>query len=370
MAIAAKGLRVAIDATPAMKGERSGVAHYVQHLVQAIGDVALPADRFVLCYRLSRWGRREHRLALPERGRFTQRWVQGGLHPFGQRIAHGPDGRLFEMGSAGRVVTLHDVFALEDGAEGSPEWRAKMAERYQAVAERADLVLCVSAWTRNRFLNHFPEVDVKRVRVVPPGVSPAFTPEAGKHLPAVRQAFGIDGPYALFLGALNRRKNPGVLLDAWALLPEEVGGLVFAGADGGLYEPLRAHADELGIGARVGFIGHVDDAQVPALLAGATCLVVPSRMEGFGLPALEALACGTPVVHSGRGGLREAAGMQGIEIDPEDPEAIAAAVLRTIDDMRARDRMVEGGLAYAARFDWQATARLTLQAYREVALQR
>ena len=365
MAEAGNGLRVAIDATPAMKAEPSGVASYVRHLVQAMPQVALPDDRFVLGYRLSRWGRRAHRIPLPG-PQFAQHWMQGGFHPLGQRVAHGPDGRLFEMGSAGRVVTLHDVFALEEGAEGTEDWRRKMAERYKEVAARADLVLCVSAWTRNRFLNHHPEVDVKRVRVVPPGVSPAFSPEAGKDVPTVRKTFDIEGPYALFLGALNRRKNPGVLLDAWTRLPEEAGGLVLAGPDGGLFQPLLEHAQELGLGGRVQLIGHVDGAYVPALVAGATCLVLPSRMEGFGLPALEALACGTPVVHSGRGGLREAAGMQGIEVDPDDPEAIAAAVLQTIDDMAARDRMVEGGLEYARRFPWEATARLTLQAYREV----
>ena len=135
----------------------------------------------------------------------------------------------------------------------------------------------------------------------------------------MRRAFDIEGPYALFLGVLNRRKNPGVLLDAWARLPEEAGGLVLAGADGGLSSRCSSTRGSCGLGGRVHFIGHVDDAYVPALIAGATCLVVPSRMEGFGLPALEALACGTPVVHSGRGGLREAAGMQGIEVDPEDP---------------------------------------------------
>ncbi len=349
-----------------MKPERSGVAHYVQNLVRALAEVAAPGDRFVLCDRLSRWGRRAYRLEPPDE-RFPQRWFQGVLHPRGLRVAHGPDGRLLEMGGAARVVTLHDVFALEDDGEGTPEWRGKMADRYQAVADRADLVLCVSAWTRNRFLGHHPDTDVRRVRVIPHGVSSSFSPDAGRDLPAVRHALGIEGSYVLFLGALNRRKNPGVLLDAWALLPDEAPGLVLAGADGGLLAPLRERAEALGLTSRVHFTGHVDGACVPPLLAGATCLVVPSRMEGFGLPALEALACGTPVVHSGRGGLREAAGRQSLEIHPEDPEAVAAAVLRTIDDPDTRARMVEGGLAYAARFDWKVTARLTLEAYREVA---
>ena len=158
MAKAAKGLRVAIDTTPAMKTQRSGVAHYVQHLVHAMADVALSDDRFVLCYRLSRWGRREHRLPLPERGRFKQRWMQGGLHPIGPARRARARRPAVRVRGRGRVVTIHDVFALEDGAEGTAEWRARMAERYQVVADRADLILCVSAWTRNRFLNHFPEV--------------------------------------------------------------------------------------------------------------------------------------------------------------------------------------------------------------------
>lgn len=369
MGAAGNGIRVALDATPAMKAEPTGVAHYVRHLVQALATAAGPDDRFVLCHRLSRWRRRAWRLEPPD-ARFSRRWVHGAFGPRDADVAHGPDGRLLPLRRAARVVTIHDVFALEAEGDGRPAWREKMRARYRETAQRADLVLCVSAWTRSRFLAHFPDADATRLRVVPPGVDGRFRPEATEDLPALRASLGLDGPYALFVGALVPRKNPGVLLDAWTRLPAGAPALVLAGPDGGLLASLRAHAERLGIASRVRFAGHLDDAFVPALTAGATCLVLPSRMEGFGLPALEALACGTPVVHSARGGLREATGGHAIEVDPDDPEAVAAGVRRVLDDEATRARLRAEGLAYAAGFGWDRTARATLQAYRDATAAR
>jgi len=365
LAAEGKGTVVAIDATPAMKAERTGVAHYVRHLVEALASAAGPNDRFLLCHRLSRWRRRAFRLAPPD-ARFERRWMQGPLRPRDADVAHGPDGRLLELGGVPRVVTVHDLFAIEDEGDGRPAWREKMRARYRTVAERAGLVLCVSTWTRNRFLAHFPETDPARLRVVPPGVDGRFSPEAAEDLPPIRARLGLDGPYALFVGALVPRKNPGVLLDAWARLPADAPALVLVGPDGGLLAPLREHAERLGLPSRVRFTGHLDDALLPALTAGAICLVLPSRMEGFGLPALEALACGTPVVHSGRGALREATGSHALEVDGEDPESVAAGVLRVLDEDATRERLRTEGLTYAAGFGWDRTAELTLRAYRDV----
>ncbi|MFV1959456.1 MAG: glycosyltransferase family 4 protein, partial [Planctomycetota bacterium] len=264
-------------------------------------------------------------------------------------------------------VTVHDVFALEEGAEGSEAWRAKMRRRYREVAERADLVLCVSAWTRERLLAHHPGLDPQRVLVVPPGVEARFRPEAASQAPAPLPPLALDGPYVLFLGALVARKRPGVLIEAWRLLGPDPPTLVLAGPDAGRGTLLRARAREAGVAECVRFVGHLASEAVAPLLAAAEALVLPSRFEGFGLPALEALACGTPVVHSGRGGLAEATGGVGVEVDPDEPASIAAGIRRVLEDTALRERLRARGLDHAAGHDWDTTARATRRAWARVA---
>jgi len=190
--------------------------------------------------------------------------------------------------------------------------------------------------------------------VTPNGVDPAFTPEGPSP----------DGtPYALVVGTLQPRKNPDAAIEALALLDDSDLRLVFAGPDKGGRAHAERTAERAGLGARVEFKGHVPQEELAALYRGAACLVFPSRYEGFGLPALEAMASGTPVVATSAGALPEVTGGAAILVPERSPAALAGGIERALAD---RERLVAAGLARAAEFTWADTARRTLEVYRSL----
>ncbi len=180
--------------------------------------------------------------------------------------------------------------------------------------------------------------------------------------------YGLPPRYVLAVGTLEPRKNLTTLLAAFARLRRngEVDAdlrLVLAGARGWLEEPIFATVRSLGLEDAVRFTGFVDDDDLPAVYSGAALFVFPSLHEGFGLPLLEAMACGVPVVTSNVSSMPEVAGDAATLVDPRDGEGLAAAIGRLLRDEALRDRLREAGIARARQFSWEATARRTLDAY-------
>ena len=201
---------------------------------------------------------------------------------------------------------------------------------------------------------------------IPNGVSADFRPVEGakEH---VRQRFGIDRPYVLCVGALQPRKNVPLAIEAYARLMGRGTDceLVIAGGDrGGRLDVLDAIL-RTRLTGRVHLVGHVEDDELPALYSAARALVFPSLYEGFGLPALEAMACGTPVIASNTTGLAEAVGDAGLTVDPRSAEELAEALGRVLDDDALRERLVAAGLARAAEFTWARGRARTADVYRE-----
>jgi glycosyltransferase involved in cell wall biosynthesis len=164
------------------------------------------------------------------------------------------------------------------------------------------------------------------------------------------------------VGTLQPRKNLGLLVEAWAVLRERMESppkLLLAGKRGWLYEPLVRSVEERGLGDLVKFADYVERADLPALYSGALALTFPSLYEGFGLPALEAMSCGTPVVASNASSIPEVVGDAGLLLDPRDVGAWAGAVERLSHDDTAQRDMSRKGLARAARFTWERCARET-----------
>jgi glycosyltransferase involved in cell wall biosynthesis len=218
-------------------------------------------------------------------------------------------------------------------------------------ARHATRVLTLSEVTK-RDLVELYGVPEERIVVTPPGVDPLFS--HGGPSP--------DGePYALFVGSLQPRKDPVAAIEALALIGDGAPRLLLVGPDKGGRAEAEHAAERTGVDGRVEFRGHVPRDELAALYRGAACLVFPSRYEGFGLPVLEAMASGTPVVATTAGALPEAAGDAAILVEGRNPVELAGGIERAIAD---RERLVAAGLERAARFTWAETARRTLAVYR------
>ena len=254
------------------------------------------------------------------------------------------------------AVTVHDMIPWAFGG-----WRMS-GERLRHLAakrllSKAELIFAVSNSTRDDLVR-IAGADESRIRVVYEGVSPEFKPQPDAAA-RVQQRWGLKGPYLLFVGALDVRKDPRGLMQAWravtaAGVPAQ---LVLAGDPGP-----QAPAD-MGGALR---LGHVSTAELVDLLSAAACLLFSSLYEGFGLPALEAMACGCPVVAYRNSSLPEVVGEAGILVPNLDAAALGRAAAQLMSDPDGRDRLVKEGLQAAARFTWERTARSTIDGYRSL----
>jgi glycosyltransferase involved in cell wall biosynthesis len=189
-----------------------------------------------------------------------------------------------------------------------------------------------------------------------------------RELQRVRDVYGIVGDYILAVGSIQPRKNLARLVEAFAGLrrkrsQDKLPRLVIVGKQAWLYEETLRAVEASGVRADVTFTGYAPETDLPALYSGALCFVYPSYFEGFGLPPLEAMRCGAPVVAGDRTSLPEVVGDAGLLVNPFDVEEISAALARLIDDQQLRATLSARGLARAAQFDWRETARLTLEVY-------
>lgn len=253
------------------------------------------------------------------------------------------------------VLTLHDLLPLElPGQFGDRSQRLGfLASQYLALG-RARRILAVSGATRDA-VRRFARPALRRTEVIHEGVEARFSPG-----PA-----GPGGGYVLYVGGREARKNIAVLLDAFARAGSSA-QLCLTGTAATLQPADAAALAALppAIRARVGFLGVVPEARMPDLYRGARVLLFPSRGEGFGFPPLEAMACGTPVITTRAGSIPEIAGDAAVYVDPQDPDAIAAALRSVLDDAGLRARLIAGGLARAAVLTWPRCVAATAAAYR------
>src|SRR5438034_3068243 len=265
-------------------------------------------------------------------------------------VYHAIDLRLPGRSPCAVVVTLHDLIPWAFG--GSRMWGERL--RYwlgRRLLRRADLVLAVSQSTADDAVR-FGGVDKKRLRVVPEAVDDVFKPSDGASN-RVADRFGVKSGYLLFVGALDARKDPASLLRAWSVAREARPGLqlVIAGEPGSQAPPVM-------LGAHV--LGHLSGPELADVYTAAGCLVFPSRYEGFGLPCLEALACGCPVAAYRNSSLPEVVDEVGMLVEDGDGNALGAAAA---DMIGQRERWSRAGLRHARNFSWDKAARETIAVY-------
>ena len=272
------------------------------------------------------------------------------------------------------VITVHDLIPMtHPGYRGSALVRAYT--RLVAAASRTATLILTDSEASRRDVLRLLRVPTERVRTVYLAADPAFFPPGPEAVQAVRDKYGLARPYVLYLGGFDRRKNVVGLIRAFSLLPRGIrdrhhlviaGRLPPRGSD--FFPDPRSAAREAGMAGGVIFLDWVPEEEKPALYGGAACFAFPSFYEGFGLPPLEAMACGAPVVASKAGSLPEIVGDGGLLVDPWDEDALAGAMARLLEDVDEREALSWKALERARRFTWERTALETLAAYREAGL--
>ena len=270
------------------------------------------------------------------------------------------------------VVSVHDL-----SFEHLPQtftWRSRKQLRLtvRRSARAAAQVIALSEYGRRDIIEKY-RLDPATVTAIPLAASDRFGPVRNEEeLQRVRQTYGIDSDYVLSVGAIQPRKNLIRLVTAYSRLRRgnpkgKLPKLVLVGKCAWLYDETLRVIKELELSDSVIVTGYVPEGDLPALYSGAVCFVYPSYFEGFGLPPLEAMRCGAPVIAGDRTSLPEVVGAAGLLVDPFDIDALAAAIEKVINDSNLRAELSLKGLERAKLFDWRETARQTLQIYHKAA---
>ncbi|MCG8350756.1 MAG: glycosyltransferase family 4 protein [Chloroflexales bacterium] len=283
-------------------------------------------------------------------------------------IIHDPNGIAPFLGASGgvrRVITIHDTFAYTTPETHNwlDNWRFRW--HLPAAARRADAVITVSEQSRGDLLRYL-RLSEQRVHVIGEGVDPRFRPLSEPvQREQVLQKYGVRPPYLLYVGGINPRKNIVRLLEAFARLRPSYPALtlVIGGKRQWRTAEIAAAVKRDDIASELHFTGYVADADLPALYSGAEAFVFPSLHEGFGLPPLEAMACGTPVITSNVSALPEVVGAAALTVDPCDVGALTTAMVRVLDDQALRMTLIRRGIDRAAKFTWRQAALQTLELY-------
>ena len=272
------------------------------------------------------------------------------------------------------VATIHDLSFEHLPQTFKRRSRAQLRLTVRRTARMAEAVIVPSEYSRRDLIETY-QLSPESVCVTPLSAAPHFAPVTDKdERRRVKELYGIRGEYILAVGHIQPRKNLVRLVEACADLrrrrPQaKLPQLVLVGKRGWLYretlEAAQRHA-----GDPVHFAGYVRDEDLPALYTDALCFVYPSYFEGFGLPPLEAMACGTPVIAGNRTSLPEVVGDAGLLVDPFEKDALRSSIERLIDDAELRRDLRARGLERARRFNWRETARLTLEVYEQAVARR
>ncbi len=362
-------MRIGIDASRATRPQRTGTEGYSLRLIQALlaldqrNDYTLYFNQAPASGLLDQGPRCRHRV-MP----FPRLWTH--LRLSAELALHPPDLLLVPahvlplLHPRRSVVTVHDLGYLREPQAHRPLDRLylDLSNRYHVRA--ATRLLAISQATKDDLVSRYG-VRPERVSVTYLAAGDDMRPvEDAAKVAAAKSRCGIAGDYLLYVGTLQPRKNLPRLVQAFAPVAAQQPALqlVLAGKKGWMYGEIFAQVRRLGLESRVVFTGYVAADDLPVLYSGALAFVFPSLYEGFGMPVLEAMACGAPVVASNTSSLPEVAGDAALLVDPMDLAALSAALSRIAGDPALRSDLRARGLVQAARFSWERCARETLAA--------
>jgi len=377
-------MRIGIDYTAAVQ-QGGGIGRYTRNLIRALAELDRE-NRYTL-FVAGGYGEGDGLGMWPENFRvrsvpISDRWVSilwqrlrlpvpvqlvtGPLDLF-----HSPDFVLPPTGRTPAILTVHDLSFLRVPQFFVPGFREYLEKAVSRAVKRARHILADSESTRHDLVELLG-VEAERVSVLYPGVESRFQPvQDVDDLNRVVARYDLPERFVLGLSTLQPRKNFDGLIKAFGQLLAEHGDgpevadlhLVIGGGKGWMYDDVLAMVEGAGLSGRVRFPGFVDDADLPALYTLATAFAFPSWYEGFGIPVLEAMACGTPVVTADNSSLPEAAGDAALLVDAADTDALAGSLFRLLADEALRARLLPVGQAQAKRFTWESSAQQLLDLY-------
>ncbi len=386
-------MKIAIDISPLASQKRAGIENYILNLCRNLPLVDKENTYVLLASSYRHY--QSLRLAIEEMGTMNHRnmstkilrmprtvlqllwkyahapsaeWLGRPMDVF-----HGGDWGIPPLKRAKLVVTLFDLTPIKF-KEYHPGKRIRhYINDLPQVLQQANKIITASQSSKEDILEYFSAtIPEDKIRVIPLAANEQYRRINDRVLiNRVKDFYGIDRRYILFVGTLEPRKNVTSLIEAYSILPDHLRQdhlLVICGKRGWYYEKVFKTVEELGLKGKVIITGYVTDKDVPLLMNGAEVFVYPSFYEGFGLPPLEAMACGTPVISSNVSSILEVVGDAGVLVNPRNVEELTNAIQEVLDNDQLRAQLSEKGLKRAGEFSWQETTRKTVGIYNEILL--
>jgi glycosyltransferase involved in cell wall biosynthesis len=369
-------MRIALDAIP-LATAKTGVGHYTDALAGGLAR-AYPHHQYDLLspfeFDFDYNGDRPKNLnkqIIPLRSIYRKWWLVGLpalLRSYRVDLFHGTNYCVPVFAPCPTVVTIHDLslFTQSHTHLAAAVKRGKL--RMPIMARRARLIIAPSEWTRREIVEQL-RVSTEKIRVIYEAAREGMTPLPPHLCHNALDKYRIRRPYLLYVGTIEPRKNLLTLIRAYDELLRTTTRrpqLALCGGRGWLCDEVFKLVEDLKLQDQVRFTGYVDDADLPALYSAAEAFLYPSFYEGFGLPPLEAMACGTPVITSDVTSLPEVVGKAGLTHAPNDARALTEAIVKLLVDETAREHFKREGLKQAAKFSWERAARETQSIYNEV----
>ena len=374
-------MRIGLDGFPLLT-PLTGVGHYTLELARALALLA-PSDQFELVapgpfpssiienIRLNCPDNLRAVNAEPSSIRRRRWWALGlplYLRKASLDLFHGTNYEVPLWSKRRSVLTIHDLSILLHADTHRADLARRARRRLPVMARSASMIITATESVRREICEHL-HVKADRVAFTPFAPRSGFQAMPAKQARQTKERLGIEDEFVLFVGTVEPRKNLLTLMRAFDQILRQTSRrpqLVVVGADGWLTNELFDFIKESSISDRLRLTGYLDDDDLRALYSSCTVFVYPSVYEGFGLPPLEAMACGAPVIASNIATFQETLGSAAELVEPNDVEALARSMVEILDDEDRRRTLSRRGLEQAAKYSWERTARLTLEVYRQV----
>lgn len=358
--------------------QMGGISQYILYLLPALAKID-PESRYIVFH-----SRKDSNNYIPqEAGNFKHGVLYTPCHHRIERwslslelvrhrldVLHSPDFIPPTFGARRKVVTVHDLNFMYYPDFLTADSRRYYSNQIEWAVRTADHIIADSNHTRQDLVEILG-VSEEKITTVYLAANPLYRkPRSPEEIDRTLKRFGLEENFVLFVGTLSPRKNISTLMTAYSRLVEESRlnvPLVLVGSKGWLSEEVFEQIGNLRMGSRIRHLENVSDVELACLYSAAGLLALPSFYEGFGLPPLEAMHCGCPVVSSDRGSLPEVIGEAGFYVDPDDVDGWVAAMDRFLTDKALRDTSIGNGFAQANQFSWERTAQMTLAIYKNLA---